>query len=53
MGKRIMLTGVCVSLLLAVAVPMALGQQASLKILDEMATFSEAGVSEKEDSHKL
>src|SRR3990172_9172191 len=33
MGKRIMLTGVCVSLLLAVAVPMALGQQASLKIL--------------------
>lgn len=33
MGKRIMLTGVCVSLLLAVAVPMALGQQANLKIL--------------------
>ena len=27
--------------------------EASLKILDEMATFSEAGVSEKEDSHKL
>ncbi len=33
MGKRIMLTGVCVSLLLAVAVPMAFDQQASLKIL--------------------
>ena len=33
MGKRITLTGVCVSLLLAVAVPMALGQQASVKIL--------------------
>lgn len=33
MGRKIMLTGVCVSLLLAVAVPMALGQQASLKIL--------------------
>jgi nicotinate-nucleotide--dimethylbenzimidazole phosphoribosyltransferase len=27
--------------------------EASLKILGEMATFSEAGVSEKEDSHKL
>jgi len=27
--------------------------EASLKILDEMTTFSEAGVSEKEDSHKL
>ncbi|HUL20575.1 MAG TPA: nicotinate-nucleotide--dimethylbenzimidazole phosphoribosyltransferase [Thermodesulfobacteriota bacterium] len=27
--------------------------EASLKILDQMATFSEAGVSEKEDSHKL
>jgi nicotinate-nucleotide--dimethylbenzimidazole phosphoribosyltransferase len=27
--------------------------EASLKILDEMATFFEAGVSEKEDSHKL
>lgn len=27
--------------------------EASLRILDEMATFSEAGVSEKEDSHKL
>jgi len=27
--------------------------EASVKILDQMATFSEAGVSEKEDSHKL
>jgi nicotinate-nucleotide--dimethylbenzimidazole phosphoribosyltransferase len=27
--------------------------EASLKILDEMATFSEAGVSEKAESHKL
>lgn len=33
MRKRITLTGVCVSLLLAVAVPMAFGQQSSLKIL--------------------
>lgn len=33
MGKKIMLTGVCVSLLLALAVPMVLGQQAGLKIL--------------------
>jgi len=44
MGKRIMLTGVCVSLLLAVAVPMALGQQAGLKILSpkEGATASQS-----------
>jgi hypothetical protein len=43
MGKRITLTGVCVSLLLAVAVPMALGQQASLKIISpkEGATASQ------------
>jgi len=44
MGKRIAVTGVCVGLLLAVAVPIALGQQAGLKILSpkEGATVSQS-----------
>jgi len=44
MGKRILLTGVCVSLLLVIAVPIASGQQASLKVLSpkEGATVSQS-----------